>query len=106
MIEQNSFKKISNKLEILIIQHFSSPKTASFVFFHKKPSSMKQADLRGMFKKASKSVCISTTVTHSDPLSTKPSDSSPMKNPENTEEAPDDSEPGDQSNIKMEYSFD
>jgi hypothetical protein len=29
-----------------------------------------------------------------------------MKNPENKEEDPDDSELGDQKDIKMEYSFD
>jgi hypothetical protein len=44
-------------------------------------------------------------VTSSDPLSNNPSDSSAMKNPENEEEDPDDSEP-DQKDIKMEYFFD
>jgi len=43
----------------------------------------------------------------SDPLSPNPSDSSAMKNPENKEEDPNDSKPpGDQKDIKMEYSFD
>jgi hypothetical protein len=67
---------------------------------------MKHADLRGMFRYASKSVCTLAIVTSSVPLSPNPSDSSAMKNPENTEENPDDFELGDQRDIKMEYFFD
>jgi hypothetical protein len=49
---------------------------------------MKQAYLRDMFKKVSKSVCISTVVVSPDPLSPTPSTSSAMKTPENREEDP------------------
>jgi hypothetical protein len=47
----------------------SSPKTGSFAFYHKKASSVKQADVRDMFIKASNSVCASTVVVSPDPLS-------------------------------------
>jgi len=47
----------------------SSPKTRSFAFYHKKASSLKQADLEVMFRKASKSVSISVIVVSPDPLS-------------------------------------
>jgi hypothetical protein len=70
----------------------SSPKTRSFAL---KASSMKQADLRDMFKKVSKSVCTSTVVVCPDPLLPTPSTSSAMKTPENTEEDRDDPEPVD-----------
>jgi hypothetical protein len=53
---------------------------------------MKQADLRAMFKKTSKSDCKSTTVVSPDPLSATPSNSSAMKTPEKTEEDLDDPE--------------
>jgi hypothetical protein len=51
---------------------------------------MKQADLRDMFKKASKSICTLTTVASPDALPPTPSTSSAMKSPESTEEDPDD----------------
>jgi len=41
----------------------------------------------------------------SDPLSPIPPTSSATKTPENTEEDPDDSEPADEGDIQMEYSF-
>jgi hypothetical protein len=106
MIEQNSFNKTSNNLEILIIRHLSSPKTGSFVFLQKKASSIKQADLRDMSKKASKSVYTSTIVVSPDPMSLNPSNSLAMKAPENTEEDLDYPEPADKGDIKMDYSFD
>jgi len=40
----------------------SSTKIGNFAFHHKTASSMKQADHRDMFKKASKCVCTSTVV--------------------------------------------
>jgi hypothetical protein len=40
-----------------------------FVFYQKKVSSLKQADLTNMFKKASKSVHTSTIVASPDPMS-------------------------------------
>jgi hypothetical protein len=43
---------------------------------------MKQADLRNMFKKASKCVCTSTVVVSPDPLSPTPSTSSTTKTQE------------------------
>lgn len=54
----------------------------------------KQADKRDMFKKAPKNVCTSTVVVYPDSLSPTPSISSAMKL-QNTEENPDDPEPGD-----------
>jgi hypothetical protein len=65
---------------------------------------MKQADLREMFKKASKSICTSTIVVPPDPSSPTPSTSSATKIPENTEEEPDDPQPADEEDIQMEYS--
>jgi hypothetical protein len=67
---------------------------------------MKQADLKDMFKKASRSVCTSTTVVSPDPLSPTPSTSSATKIPEHTEEDPDDPELADAGDIQMEYSSD
>jgi hypothetical protein len=61
----------------------------SFVFYQKKASSVKWTDPREMFKKAFKSVCISTVVVSSDSLSP-PSSSSSMKTPQTTEEDSDD----------------
>jgi hypothetical protein len=66
----------------------TSPKTRNVAFYQKKASSVKQADLRDMFKKASKHVCTSTIVVSPDPLSPTPSTTSAMKTPENTEEDP------------------
>ena len=57
-----------------------SPKTMCFAFYQEKVSSLKQADLTNMFKKASKSVHTSTVVVSPDPLSPTLT-SSPMKNP-------------------------
>ena len=63
---------------------------------------MKQADVRDMFNKTSKSACISTIVVSSDPLSPVPSTSTAMETPENTEEEPDDPELADEG-IPMEF---
>jgi hypothetical protein len=63
---------------------------------------MKQADIRDMFKKASKSVCTSTIVVSPDPLSPTPSNSSATKTPENTKEDPDNPEQADKGYIQME----
>jgi hypothetical protein len=57
----------------IYIYMYSSPNTSSFALYQKKASSMKQADLRDMFKKGSKSVCTSTVVVSPDPLSPTPS---------------------------------
>jgi hypothetical protein len=73
----------------------SGPKTGSFALYQKEASSMKQGDLRNMFKKASKNVCTPTVLVSCDPLSPAPSNSSAMKTPENTEENPDDPEQAD-----------
>jgi hypothetical protein len=51
-------------------------------FHQKKASSRKWADLRDMFKKASKCVRTSTVVVSLDPLSPTPSTSSTMKTQE------------------------
>jgi hypothetical protein len=67
---------------------------------------MKQADLRVMFKKASKSVCTSTVVVSPDPLLPTPSNSSATKTPENTGEEPEAPEPAAEGDIQMEYSSD
>jgi hypothetical protein len=80
-------------LEILIIWHLrrTVPKTWSFVFYQKKASSVKLADLWDKFKKASKTVCTSPIVVSTDPLSPTPSTFLAMKTPEYTED-PSDSE--------------
>jgi hypothetical protein len=52
-----------------------------------------------MFKKASKSVCTSTIVVSSDPMSP-----SIAQTPKNTEEDPDDPKPADEGDIQLEYS--
>jgi len=57
---------------------------------------MKWADLRYMFKEASKSVCTSTIAVTSDLLSTTPSTSSAMKTTKNAKENPCDPEPVDE----------
>jgi hypothetical protein len=54
----------------------------------KKAVLLKQADLRDMFRKASKSVCTSTIVVYPDYLSPTPSTYLAMKTPENTEHKP------------------
>jgi len=75
----------------------SSPKTKSYAFYDKKkPVSLKQADLRDMFKKASKSVCTSTVVVSPDPMSL-------TTTQENTKEDLDDSALADERDIQMEY---
>jgi hypothetical protein len=65
---------------------------------------MKLADLRDMFKKASKSVCTSTAVVSRDPLSHTSATSLHLKTPQNTEEDPNAPEPADEGGIEMEYS--
>jgi hypothetical protein len=74
----------------------SSFKTASFAFYQKKASPIKQAHLGDKFKKASRSICTSTVVL-SGPF---------VSYSINIEEDPDDSEPADEGDIRMEYSFD
>ena len=66
--------------------------------------SVKQADLRDMFKKAFKKFCPSTIVVSSDPLSLTLLTSSAINNSENTEEDTNDPEPPDEGDIQMEYS--
>jgi hypothetical protein len=78
--------------------------TGSFVFYQKKASSMKQADLRNKLKKVSKSVCTSTIVVPPDLLFPTPSISSAIKTPENSEQDPDDPEPQAEGDIQIEYS--
>jgi hypothetical protein len=109
MIEQKSFNNTSNNLEILMIQNLSSPKTKGFLFCHKNSFINATGRPQGHVQKCLQEclyISHSTTVIYSDPLSPNQTDSSAMKNPENKEEDPDDSEPGDQKDIKTEYSFD
>jgi hypothetical protein len=80
----------------------SSPKTRSFAFDQTKAPPMEQSNLRDMFRKTSKSVCTSTILASPNPLSPTPTPSA-TKTPENTK---DDPKPGDEENIKMEYSSD
>jgi hypothetical protein len=65
-----------------------------FGFHQKKASPTKQADLRDMFRKVSRSVCTSTVVSPV-PFCPIPSTSSATKTAENIEEDPDDPEPAD-----------
>lgn len=55
-----------------------------------------------MFKKATKSGCTLTVVLSPDPLSVTASTSAAIKTPVDTEEDPDDPEPADEEDIKME----
>jgi hypothetical protein len=91
---------VSNNLGILIIQHLTTavPRLVVLLFTRKKASSMKQAGLSGMFKKASKSVCTSTLVVSPDPLSPTPSTCPAMKTPEDTYEYHVDPKPADGDN--------
>ena len=72
--KQNSVNLTSYDSEILIIWQLeeSSSKTASFAFYQKKASPIKQAHLTDKFKKAFRSICTSAVVS-SDPLSRIPS---------------------------------
>jgi hypothetical protein len=76
------------------------------VAFYKKVLSMKLADLRDKFKKASKTVQTSFVVVCPNPLSPTPSISSAMRTPENTEEDPDDLKSADEGDIQIDYSSD
>jgi hypothetical protein len=62
-------------------------------------ASLKQADFRDIFRKASQVSCTSTLVCYS--ITT-----SAMKTPENTNEDPDDPEPADAGDIQTEYCSD
>jgi len=64
---------------------------------------MKQADLRDMFKEASKSNCISTIALSPDTLLPTPLTSTKMT-PENTNEDPNDPQPVD-GDTQMKYSL-
>jgi hypothetical protein len=68
---------------------------------------MKQAALRDMFQKVSKTVCTSAVVVSPDPIFffPAPSNTSAMKIAENTEENPVYPEPKDEGDIQMECSF-
>jgi hypothetical protein len=65
---------MSDNLEILIIQYLwrMVPKPVFLFTKKKKASSMKQAAVMDMFKKASNSVCTSIIVVLPDPLSPTP----------------------------------
>jgi len=67
---------------------------------------MKEADIKEMFKEASKSISISTNTVFPDPLSPTPSTSSATKTPENIEDNPDDPERAGEGDSQMEYSSD
>ena len=71
-MQQNSFNLLSDNSKILIIQYMRRvvPRMQVLLFTRKKASSIKQADLRNMFRKSSKNVCTSTVVVSPDPLST------------------------------------
>jgi hypothetical protein len=85
--------------KILTIQHLRSvvTKLEVLLFTRKKASSMKQEDLREMFKKASKNVCSTTAAPSPDPLTPTTPTSSAIKTPANTEENYDDLEQEDGS---------
>jgi hypothetical protein len=67
---------------------------------------MKRADLRNMFKKASKSACTSNVVLSPELLSPPLSTSSALKTPEHTEEDYDDLEPAYEGDIQIQYCSD
>jgi len=64
---------------------------------------MKEADPRDMFQKAFKNVCTSNIVVSSHPLSPTLPTSSATMNPWNTGKKPDDPEPAEEGDIKVEY---
>jgi hypothetical protein len=72
-------------LEIPIIKHLTRavPRSEVLFFTKKKVSSMKEADIKEMFKEASKSISISTNTVFPDPLSPTPSTCLDVKTPEN-----------------------
>jgi hypothetical protein len=87
--------------DILIIGHLIViPRLEVLLFNQEKASSVKETDLRDMFKKATKSGCTSTVVLYPDPLSLTVSPSSATKTPVDTEEDPDDPEPADEEDIQ------
>jgi len=63
----------------------NSPNTISFAFYQKKLNQWNMAVLKGMFKKTSNSVCVSTVRVSPDHLFPFSSTTSGMKNPGNTE---------------------
>jgi hypothetical protein len=65
---------------------------------------LKQADLRDMLKKTSKSVCTSTILVSPGPFSPTPSTASNMKTPENAEEDPGDPKLTDEGDMQLQYS--
>ena len=76
------------------------PKTGGFAFYQKKALSVKQADLRAVFRQAFKSVCTSTIAVFQDllfPTAT----SSAIKTPGGAEEDPDDLESADKWDIQV-----
>jgi hypothetical protein len=77
----------------------SGPKTGNFAFFQEIVLSLKQADLRDVFKMNSKCVCASNVVISHDLMSSILLNSSAMKMQENTKEEPDDPEPADKGDI-------
>jgi hypothetical protein len=60
----------------------SSPKTGSLAFYQRKALSLKQVDLRNMFKKASWSVCTLNVMASPGCLPHMPSTSGGMESPE------------------------
>jgi hypothetical protein len=91
----NSFDPTSDNLEILTVWHMRrvAPGLEVLVFTRIKVLSVKQADLRDMFKKASSNVCTSTVVVCHDHFCPTPSTCSPMNTPKSTEEDCGDPEP-------------
>jgi hypothetical protein len=68
-VQQNSFDLMFNNLGILLIQHLRRVVPRPEVLLvPENHSSVKQIDLKDMFKKASKSICTSTAVLSPDPL--------------------------------------
>jgi hypothetical protein len=86
-VQRNSFNPSPHNLAL----EETSPKTRGFAFYQKKSLSIRQEDVREMFRKAYKSVCPSTILISPDTLSPTPT-SSAIKTPQNTEEDPDDRE--------------
>jgi hypothetical protein len=98
ILSSNSFNRASDNLAV----------EESFDFYQKNSSYIKQANHNGMFKKASKSVCTSTTVVSPDHLYPTPSNlstSSVVNTPENTEADPDSPKPANEEDTEMEYTI-
>ena len=101
-VRQNFFNLASAGAEIRIIRHVRSvvPRLEGSFLYQKKASSVKQADLRDMFRKTSKSVCTSNRCGISWPPLSYSIRFFQLWRPQKTENDPDDPETSDKEKSK------